>query len=520
VAWADVVIPGEAPRPARVRAARGVVLAALAIWCAAASLSVSMPAFFGTDESAHLAYVAALRSGHLPEIDEDMPVGELDELDALLAHFDRAGTTDDRRDVWVANHPPASYLLALPFVTLGAAVDGGRGPLLAMRLVSASAIALTVVAVGALGARLLPDRPAAAGGAAVLMASLGQVAHIGSLAYSDAVGVLAWTLCLVVAATVVRRPPSGIDGRLAGVSAAVVGLAVLTRASTLPAAGIVGLAWCLALWRAHRAGQSLRAGLQGLVLCAVVPLVVAGPFYLRNRALYGSFTADRFLLDKFDRQRGRPLADQLRAHELYDRIGDEMFGRLRERVTLADGLGTRVAIAVAVGAVLAALLSLRTRPWRPTASGLLLAAGSVVVSLVLLVGVASFRASGGNLHIRYLVPALPVVVVAVAGGLTRLGRRPWLLVPAVAAVALVQGVLLWRYLDLLEQASSTPALSAPAWAPTTSTVLWAMWALLLTVATWWTVWLPAEGGDDPPASQRLTAATSVEATGPTSDHQT
>ena len=421
-----------------------------------------------------------------------MPEGELDQLDALLARYERAGTREDRRDVWVANHPPANYLLALPLVTVGAAIDGGRGPLLAMRLLSATAMAMTVVAVGALGARLLPVRPAAAAGAAVLMASLGQVAQVGALAYSDALGALAWTTCLVVAATIVRRPPGGIDRRLVFISAAVVTFAVLTRASTLPAAAIVGLAWCLAVWRAHRSGEALAPSLRGLSLCVIAPLVVAGPFYLRNRALYGSLTADRVLLDKFDRLPGPSLADQLQPRQLYELIGDEMFGRLRQSVALAGGLGTRVTVAIAIGALVAAVVSLRRRPWRPTTSGLLLLAGCVAASLALLVAVGRFRAAGGFFHVRYLVPTLPVMLVAIAGGLTRLGRRPWPLAPAVAAVALVQGILLWRYLDVLDRAIRTPALAAPSWGATTATVLLSAWAVLLALATWLTLSLPVE----------------------------
>jgi hypothetical protein len=515
VAWADVVVPGEAPRAARRQAARAIVLAALAAWCASLALAVAMPAFFGTDEPAHLGYVAVLERGRLPEVDTALPSGQLDELDRLLEHYERVGTPEDRRDVWVANHPPAHYALSLPVVVAGTAIDGDRGPLLAMRLVSSIAIALTVVATGALGARLLPGRPSAAVGAAILVAALGQVAHVGALAYSDALGVLGWTLCLVIAVTVLRRAPAALDARLAWVSAAVVALATATRASTVPAAAVVLIAWAVACGQAHRSGRAVRPAIRGLLLTAVVPAVLAGPFYVRNRALYGSVTADRYLLVKFDREPGRGVVAQLRAPELYEQIVEDLFGRLRERVTLGDGLGVRVVAAVVVVAGVAALLSLRTRPWRPSLPGVLVAGLGAAASIALLVAVARFRAAGGNLHVRYLVPAVPLVAVAVAGGLTRLGRRPVLLAPAVAAVAVVQGVLLWRYLELLEVTPSVAGLAAPAWAPPVSAALVVAWALLLVGATGLALTRPSADTED----QRLAAATSEESSGAVDDHQ-
>ena len=222
---ASVLIPiAAADGPARRRRLRAVLavgLVALSLWCSSASLAVSMPAFFGVDESAHLGYVASLAERRLPEIEDPFPSGRYRVLDRLIERHRLAGGGPNGRDVvWVANHPPGFYLLALPAAEVGERLFPNNGAILGVRLFATTLMALAAVAVGALAARLVPDRPAVAVGAAALFALTLQTTLHGVSGLLRPPRRPGWTLGLVVLVEVLRRPPDRIDLGLVMVSAA------------------------------------------------------------------------------------------------------------------------------------------------------------------------------------------------------------------------------------------------------------------------------------------------------------
>src|SRR5829696_1153860 len=471
---ADLIVPGRDGAPedraelsSRHRATLAILLIGWLTWCAAGSIAVRMPAFYGVDEPAHLGYAASLLAGQLPEIEDPLPRGEFAVLDLLAERYQDSGGGPNGRDVvWVANHPPAYYLVAAPFAAAGAGAIGPNGALLGMRFVSVTCMALTAVAVGALAGRLVPGRPAVAVGAAAFFSLTAQVPNVGAFAYSDPIALLTWVLGLAVAIEVVRRPPERLSRWLAAVAAVVAIAAAGSRASLLPIVLTIAVAWAVAAVLAARDGFSPRRALEGLAGSVVGPVLAVGPWYLRNDRLYGSITADRYLLHRFHRRPVAHASERLVTVDFWHQAAGVMWSRMREGVEVARSLW--VLATVALVAVALGLWSVRRRRRAPTLRGFFSWAAATCASLVLLYGVSRFMSAGGSLHIRYLLPLVPVVAVLVAAGLAPRHGRPWVLVGAVVVVAPIQGLMLWRLPRLLPVEAGVIGVPVESWSTAAS----------------------------------------------------
>jgi hypothetical protein len=98
----------------------------------------------------------------------------------------------------------------------------------------------------------------------------------------------------------------------------------------------------------------------------------------------------------------------------------------------------------------------------------MLAFGAVAV---LLVSVARFVSEGGSPHARYLLPAVPVLAVAVSSGLARTRRRPLPLVVAAAVLAAMQWFMLVRFFDIMTYTKIQPGLPPAGWSQTVAHAL-------------------------------------------------
>ena len=114
------------------------------------------PPYRFIDEQAHAGYVLAVQDGQLPTI--DTPIDQVHAGPALRTRL--INQPERRRDVWVANNPPLTYVVAAGPAALTRALGLPGGPLLGLRLVNVAAVG------GAAGAAMGAGRAATAGGLA------------------------------------------------------------------------------------------------------------------------------------------------------------------------------------------------------------------------------------------------------------------------------------------------------------------------------------------------------------------
>ena len=139
----------------------------------------------------------------------------------------------------------------------------------------------------------------------------------------------------------------GLNARRSLALALLLALAAASKLSGLLLLAPVGLA---ALWLALRRGQR-REFLRFLLLTALCWLVIAGPWYARNLALYGEFTGSQTMLDIFGRRPAPPL-ETLLTEEFrglrysywgifgaFNIFGPAFLYPLMDLVTLAGALG-------------------------------------------------------------------------------------------------------------------------------------------------------------------------------------
>jgi hypothetical protein len=439
--------PGDGER--RRAASRGVVALAGAAFFLSLACAFTMPILFGVDERVHLAYVEVLLSGELPEVDQDVP---LDGRFPVLREYYAAGTEEagPRGDVWVANHPPLTYVLAALPTWLAAEAGLDRGPPMVLRVLNGLGMALGVIAVAAACDALLPGRRLEAMAAAGLAAFAPSVVSIASYGYNDGVAFAVGTALLAVILRVARFGPT--PHRLLAL-VALGTAAVLARSSLLPLVAIAGGVWLVRSWRSG-AGRSLAQ----TALVGGVPAVLGGWFYLRNVDLYGSVTGSGYLQDKFQRVAAGSTADVLADPVFLLGVWQDLWASFRSNVGIGSGhivpgtpdavLGSRLVIGGAlvvaslVGAVRALLRPRGRRAWG--ALTWIVAAGWVGVCAL---GLASFASGGGSSHPRYLFPALGVLVPAMVAGLARLPRPRVVLASVVLAFVAVDALLFVRLRD-------------------------------------------------------------------------
>jgi hypothetical protein len=261
----------------------------------------------------------------------------------------------------------------------------------------------------------------------VVIAAWGQN---DGLAFASAAGALYLTVRLLQ-----RRPSVA----LLGVTSLVAALAFLTRASLAPLVAMLVGAAALSQWRHRsttRAGLVRALGAGGVV--GVVGLSGGAWFLLRNDRLYGSPTADTYLLERYGRIPHGDLLDVLTSGEFPWLMFRGLYAA-PHHLLLYDGAGWVVAalVALCVAGAVASLVgrgsSLRAGGFRPMATSergplgvtgwLLIAAGCAGTYL----GTASFYAEGGAPHPRYFLALVPVTSALLARAACELpGARAWL----------------------------------------------------------------------------------------------
>lgn len=408
---------------------------------------LSTSALRPADESAHVGYAVTIaQEGRLPTL-SDTVERSFPGQRALPQH--------------TANHPPLYYVLIAPVLGAGAGEPGGSWAVLAARVVTALFGALTVVLVAAFGNALTDRRrPDLVVAAACLVASLPTFVPTSSFVQNDSLATCAAVLAFLGVTLMVRTGLRPWPLVLVAVGCTA---AVATRAQ-----GIGTLAACMAglavvagfggrtSWSWRRAGHGVLAaiGLAGIVAAAI------GWFYLRNLSLYGDPTGSAFVIDRLALDKPTPpllsvLFDVDTPLTLFGVIpwwwstGSE-----RDYPGILDMVGNVAIVAVYAIGMVGLLVRRRRDPARSlvptTARG-----GAMLAVLVLtVVGTAAMATShvsaGGNLHFRYIFPALGITVVVFAGGLLSFPRTRGLVVVGVLAT---QAVLTLRYAAVMTRPS-------------------------------------------------------------------
>jgi hypothetical protein len=398
-------------------ASRAVLaVAGVAFFLSAASAFV-MPTLWGADERVHLAYVESVLRGDLPTVDTPVP---LDGHFPVLREYYPAGT---HGDIWVANHPPLTYVLAAPALWVASALGVDRAPPMLLRLLSAAGMAVGVVATAAVADALLPRRRRLAVLAAALAAVTPIAVSIGSYGYNDGVAVAVGAALLATTCRVARW--GGTTPRLVG-GAVLASMAVLTRSSLLPLVAIAAAVWVgRGLMTRH-----VRPVLGGVVI-GLAAAVAGGWFYLRNIDLYGDPTGASHLQDKFGRERQGTVSSLLRPPWFVIGAWQDLWASFRDGASIGTGkitmgtarpdIGTRMVLgALVAGAAIVGWIVAFTRPRPVTAPGVLAWSAALLWMGATVVGMASFVSGGGTPFPRYLLACHAATVVVLVGGLVRL----------------------------------------------------------------------------------------------------
>jgi hypothetical protein len=207
--------------------------------------AVRVPDWQTPDEPAHYTYIAQVAEGRLPTIDD----GDWDQaaLDAYKSVGFRGVTDAQIRAIdYEAHQPPLYYMLAAPVYLL---TDGS---LTALRIYSALWGVVIILSAYGVGVLMFPHRRFIAFGAAAFVAFQPMHLHILASVNNDS---LAWAIVgvgLVLCIAYVKDVPlAGREIRpwMLGV---IVGLGLITKATTYFMAGIAALAIVLHWWREFR----------------------------------------------------------------------------------------------------------------------------------------------------------------------------------------------------------------------------------------------------------------------------
>ena len=424
-------------------AAIGVLGAVLLLAGGSLYQALVTPPYRFIDEQAHAGYVLAIQEGQLPTI--DTPIDQEAAGPALRTRL--INEPERRRDVWVANNPPLTYVLAAGPSAVTRALGVPGGPLLGLRLVNIVAVAVSVALSYLLGRDLAGGDRAVGLVAAGVVAATPHLGFVASVGFNDGVSILATTGVLLGLARVAGARPASVS-----IEAAVrwLGVWCLVAALSRPmalviaiAAAVMGLA--VICWRrAAPLGWSL-AWLAG------PSLVGATWFYVLNVLRYGDPTGSQALFDKFLREPNGTLWSSLTVRPVWEAALRTIWTRRLEAPLAGDPrswyvLALWITIAGIVGAaVLIGWSAVRNRDGDTTRIGRwaspvpLPGTAWLAVAMVSFVPVlltAQHRSGGGAPHPRYLLPMLPVVAAAIALTAVRFGTR-WLGLALVALLAAV-----------------------------------------------------------------------------------
>ncbi|UFN45876.1 hypothetical protein [Nocardioides okcheonensis] len=355
---------------------------------------VSTVPSWANDEPAHVGYVAALAEGRLPTIETDI-VDDPARFPLTAEEF--AGRDEEHGDIWTANHPPLFHLAMVP-VWWALSDVNQSGMVITMRVANTAGFAVWLYLVGLLARQLVPGRPAVAALAAVVAAAPTLVLR-SSYAQNDGWAAASAALLLLMTVRVLR---DGATSHRVVVAALAGTVAAGTRAQ-----GVLLVALCsvvLLVVLVRRSGWSGAAWRRALAVAAPVgglPAAAWGWFYVRNYRLYGDFTGQDALLDKFDRT---PVA--------LDRLGAV---RTLDQPVLATSL---VLVAALVLVPVAVIGSARRHGVRFDAVWILLS----LHTLLTVVSLVGFMRAGGGFHDRYLMQAMPLLATVTAIGMAGAGH--------------------------------------------------------------------------------------------------
>ena len=463
-----------------------VLAPAVMCFAVAACLAMRLPVFFGGDERSHFTYTVSVINGELPSLDEPQLLDDRFPI-VEASYTNAAGRVAQPRPVGVANHPPAAYVIAAPLVRL-AAEGPDSWPPVAMRLMNAAAMSTGIVLTGCFAAAAFPRTRLIGLGSATLAAVTPSVAIVAAwgqndgLAFASAAGALYLTVKLLQ-----RRPSIA----LLGASSLVAALAFLTRASLAPLVALLVGAAALSEWRHRtttRAGLVRAVGAGGFV--GVVGLAGGGWFLLRNNHLYGSPTADTYLLERYSRVPHGSLVDVLTSGEFPWLMFRGLYAAPHHLQLYDEARWVVVALVVLCVAGSVAWLVRRSAERRaggpranaPGDRGPLRLTGWLLIAVACAgtyVGTASFYAEGGAPHPRYFFALVPVTSALLARAACELpAARAWL----VATVGLLGAVSVSQITQLPDLIWITRA--PPAWttAPGPASARTAMLAIAVAAA--------------------------------------
>lgn len=423
----------------------GVVGAVLVLVGGSWYQALVTPPYRFIDEQAHAGYVLAVQDGSLPTI--DTPIDGAHGGEALRTRL--ALEPERRRDVWVANNPPLTYVLAAGPAAATRALGLPGGPLLGLRLLNIAAVGAAVALAHVLGRDLSGGDRTVGLVTAGLVAATPHLGFVASLGFNDGVSLLATTGVTVALARVAGAGPRPWGDRRnvveLGAWCAVAAAARPMALAFAVVAATIGLA--ISWWRRT---NPLAWTLAWLALPAAV---VAGWSYALNVHRYGDPTGSSALFDKFGRQPTGTLWSALTLRGVWEAALRTITTRRLEAPLPGDPMAwyRAVVVVVAVGlaatTVLLVLAGVANRGGRSTGSSRWTAPlpgtawmAVAAVSLVPWMLTAQHRAGGGSPHPRYLLPMLPVVAAAIALAAVRVVGR-WagaVLVVALAAVTWAQ----------------------------------------------------------------------------------
>jgi len=428
-----------AARPALLGVVGAVLLLAGGSWYQA----FVTPPYRFIDEQAHAGYVLELQHGRLPSI--DTPIDAAAGGGALQERL--AMEPERRRDVWVANNPPLTYLLAVGPSALTRALGVPGGPLVGLRLLNVAATAGAVVLAYLLARDLAGGDPTVGLVGAGIVAAMPHLGFVAALGFNDGTSLLATTAVALALARLAGAGPGPLDGvraaRWLGLAAA--GAALCRPMALVYAGAAVLLGAAITWWRRQAPLPIAAAWLAGPTA------VSAGWWYALSWARYGDPTGSDALFEKFDRQPGAPLPEILTTRGIWESNLRTIATRRLEAPLPGDPyLWYQLAlwvlvVGVAGAAVLVVRSAVRHRGGRSAAPGRAPAlpgtawAASAALATVPLVLVAQHRAGGGTIHPRYLFPMLAPVSAAIALTTVRLLTR-W----AGAALVAVLALATWR----------------------------------------------------------------------------
>jgi len=399
----------------------GVGLATVVFFGITLLFAFEQSPFQAPDETAHLGYAQSVAAFDLPRIDSPLPIPD----GATQWQAEIASRGADRyHRVWVANHPPLSYVIAAPAMWLANAQGRADGGLLYLRVVNAAAAAVGVAMTYLVAWQMTGGNRRLALASSCVAALVPNGHIVFSQGLNDGLAFASGTAVVWAGLRVLRQ---GATRASLAILAAAAAVAAGSRTATMLIAAAVVVYVCVgtaARVTGPLAGR-LRAFLRVVAYGLGPALILWGWFYVRNIVLYGDVGASDYLLRMFLRhRRGSPLGLITEGHVWVDVYRGLLSPSTTRRVvprylTVATVLvGAGLAVAVVSGRTADDTAAGRSPRHFRAAVGL----GALVV-VVSWLTILQHYSGGGNPYARYLFPALGVIATFAVIGVDRLVPR-------------------------------------------------------------------------------------------------